>query len=757
MTPWLLRFEIDSPLARGQHHAKSAVCNCDRIKALPTHSDPTTSTCTLKLLLAVVCPSRQVWNENPGSDVIIGKATVTKRHVRALVLLQGQCARIRVPLSRQRAGERVETRGFFVARVRLIRDADVPRSIAAAAGPTKLLGGKRRHNNSRKGRHTDNETIAPREAAPGFLVISGLTAYDLPPTEGLKFGGSQDPYVKITLGPTAVQRSESVGREGHVCDWTSQTLHWRVDPSNKDDNVWGQGLTVEVWNDNRPHTDALIGRGFVRPETLRQLQQRPDEGGMSCRVKLSRQGKGRKATVGMVVNFEADDPAKADAPKEEHSEENKALRQPRPKHVKTVVMKDLKAKDLGDILSFGFGALDNVELYLVARAGTMERTTPGAAVAGGKTAWGDSCLELPLAEKVSDLPSLLRLELWTLNPIQDDQVGYVEADLAHLALLSHGHSDGTDDDNDTAASVFQTTLELPLCQNDTMGETYKDVRPGVLSCTVELQRKTQDYERCKGAPAGSLKRQSGCTAPPGDGMITLPIIGATEGPGVVKVTVLEITLHEEAEAPEVRLTLLPGRRFATTTPLLEFGGDVSYCDGSDTYVTGVCNQHLEIPWYNVDIDAVGAAVTLQADVFVAGVLAGQRVLGQGRVDISEAVRSRKQTEMSVDITCSERGGSPFKVGNVSISVRFVDAWDSLLHSHPSNSKESAAPPSSVACLHQPGILRVFIVDARELSGLKPQQDPYVVVERMAADPAIACQAKPFSSAVATISEGRNAR
>lgn len=636
-----------------------------------------------------------------------------------------------------------------MARIRLILDdADVPRGMADP-GPGESSAGM--SQNCIKAVDRPSTTMIPSETRSGCLVCSGLTAYDLPPTEGLNFGGSQDPYVKITLGSTA-QRSNAVAGGGEMCDWTSQSLRWRADPSHEGHHVWGKGLLVEVWNDNQARTDALIGRGFVRPETLRQLQQFPTQGGVSCRVKISRQGRGRKATVGMMIAFEPDQLGET-SKEADNSKEETELRPPQEQQT-TVLIKDISAKDLGDIMSFGFGTLDNVELYVVARAATIERATPAAAVVSGKVMWGDTCLALPVAENSSNLPSVLRLELWTLSPVQDDQVGYVEADLANISLPPCGQDEGHGADNDCTSSAFQSSLELPMCLVDSTGEKFRDARPGVLSCTVELQRKTPGSERWDAVKSSPQSDQSVNSPPIGDGTITLPVIGPTEGPGIVKVAVLDITLHEEAEAPEVRLTLLPGKRFATTNPLLEVGGGVSHHDGSETHLTGVCNQELEIPCYRMDVDAAGVAVTLQVDVIVAGVLAGQRVLGRGQVDISEAIHSREKRGISVDITSHERGGAPFVVGAVSISVRFADAWEPPSNSHLPNSERPDVPQHSVACLHCPGILRVFVVEARELSGLKPQQDPYVVVERMAADPTIACQAKPFSSAVATISEGR---
>ncbi|CAN0589349.1 unnamed protein product, partial [Ectocarpus sp. 12 AP-2014] len=103
----------------------------------------------------------------------------------------------------------------------------------------------------------------------------------------------QDPYVKVVLGPVA-ERTSSVTGGGNLCDWTGQSLRFRVDSGQTARKGWGHGLAVEVRNGNQPRRDALIGKGLIRPEKLLELQNRPEQGGLSCRVKLSRQGNGRK-------------------------------------------------------------------------------------------------------------------------------------------------------------------------------------------------------------------------------------------------------------------------------------------------------------------------------------------------------------------------------------------------------------------------------------------------------------------------------
>ncbi|CAM9425194.1 unnamed protein product [Scytosiphon promiscuus] len=693
-----------------------------------------------------VIAEASVWNENPGSDVIIGKAAVTARHVRALALLQNRCARIRLPLSRQRAGGRLEYRGVLVARVRLVLDIEVPRStLALSAGHGNVL----RNEIAAYGGGQDKKKVALSEDTPGCFVCSGITAYDLPPREGLEFGGCQTPYVRITLGSTS-ERSSSVAGGRKLYDWTHPPLRCRSDPRHLAKSMSGTGLVVEVWNDNQPRRDALMGSGLVRAEALRQVQQYPGEGGLSCRVKISRRGKGNKGTVGMVVSFEPDQPetSSISAAKMEASPQTRNFLQQRAEDPAKLLIKNIAAGDLSDILAFGYRASDKHELYVVARVGVTEQTTPGSSVASGTSTWADTILNLPHPDGTcSRAAPFLRLELWTWNPVQDDQVGFAEIELGQL----------WDSERGVGSSAVQVPLQVPLCLVDPDGDLYgDDITPPTLSCILELQRTNQDENGAGkvSSKTGAMKDNDATT--PRD-FITLPVIGPTEGPGVLKVMVLDATLYEDAEAPEVRIELLPGKRIATTRPLLEIGGDSSQIDQPETGLTGVWNQTLDMPCYGIDSDEFGGTVTLQADIVVAGVLAGQRVLGRGQVDVSAAIQTRERRTFILDISSHGRGAAPHTVGKLSVSVGFVGAWDEKSDDPSAHQQASGLPHSTNSFLNGPGLLRVFVVEARGLSGLKREQDPYVVIERKAADPTMVCQVKSFSSAVSTVVKGSHAR
>lgn len=689
--------------------------------------------------------------------MIVGTATVTKRHVRALALLEDHCARIRLPLSRQRPSGRVETRGVLVARIRLVLDTDDPRSTTTTVSPSLGYSSLGRGPRGAKGAGQEKAERVPSQATTGYFVCSGLTGYDLPRTEGLNFGGSQDPYVKITAG-SAAERSKAVAGGRSMCDWASQPLRCRVDPSLAEHHdVSSRGLVVEVWNENQSHPDALIGKGSVRPEVLKQLQQYPGDGGVSCRVKLSRQGTGRKGTVSMVLTFDPDQLGDPLSPKEtSSSQEVDAHHQQKNDASVMVAITNLIATDLSDIMAFGFGSLDKVEPYVVARAGVTERTTPTAAVVRGTSTWPDTCFTFPLVDEPTSGVSLLRLELWASNAVQDDQVGFVEIDLATLSFDQQRKTkNGVQ--NEVTESGSEIQLDCQICFIDTGDDKISDIRPGMISFTVERRPRHHGADELADISEMSQRKRNDDAQPSRVG-ITLPPIGATEGPGILKVMVLDTLLHEDVEAPEVRLTLFPGKRFATTRPLLEIGGNSPLQDDElEPSVAGAWNQELDIPCYSMNFDALGSGVTLQADVVVAGVLSGQRVLGQGRVDISNTIQTSEERTITLDIVSHDRGGAPHVVGNVEFSVRFVDAWEAFQKDLQRQSEAPSFPQPSAIPLHSPGVLRVFVVEARELSGLKREQDPYVVIERKAADSTIASQAKPFSSSVAIVGAENEAR
>lgn len=693
--------------------------------------------------------------------MIIGKATLTIRHMRALAFRDGRSAPVRLPLSRKRDSDRVETLGTLTARVRLLLDKSnstgkssfsAGRFAASSLAPQRRI----RIDNSRKGEGQGVGGTSPSEAPVGYLVCSGLTTYDLPETEGLSFGGQQNPYVQVTLG-SMTERSLSLPEGGIRSEWTKQIIRLRVDLNNSIEHAWGSGLVAGVWNDNQPRCDDLMGKGLVRPEVVREIARHPGRD-TSCRIKLSRTGRGPKGTLSMVLTFEPDQPG------EREDKERAAL--PREKsrpHTQEIdpttdliVISDIVVTNLGNTIALGFGAFDKQDPYVVARLGDAERTTPTTIIVGGTATYDDASLSMPFPKEVSDdsEPSL-RLELWNSNAAQDDQVGYATVNLASLlfALDSKIAGEGR---KASAERAMQAPLEIVLNSMDAAGYDEVDMSPGVLSCSIELKRHRDNNDEAK-ETSTACERNKG-TKTPGNG-ISLPMIGATEGPGILKVKVLEATLNQAAEAPEIRLTINPGKRFASSRPLLQVGGEPSSQDQEHAPVTRcVWNQELQIPCYAMDFDELGTSLMLHADIVVAGVLAGQRVLGRGRADITDVVNCQSDRQISIDAFSHERVGPPCTVGRVFLSARFVSAWAGIQSEPPPSSQEEPnLAQSRVSCLHCPGILRVFVVQARELSGLKKQQDPYVVVERMAVGPTIAFQSKPFCSGVATVGAGREAR
>lgn len=679
-----------------------------------------------------------------------------------MALRDGRSASVRLPVSRKHGHGRVETLGTLAARVRLLLDK-------SGSNRNSLFSGDRfgerslarqariRVENSRRGKGEATEGSPPAAVAVGYLVCSGLTVYDLPEVEGLSFGGQQNPYVQISLG-SVTERSLCLSEGGSRCEWTQQTIRLRVHLNQPLQHAWGNGLVAGVWNDSQPRCDDLIGKGLVRPETVGEITQNPGRHA-SCRIKLSRTGKGPKGTLSMVLAFEPDQPGEGED-KERAGlplEESRPYTQNNGAGMDLIVISDIVVANLGNAVVLGFGGLDKQDPYVVARLGYAERTTATTVIVGGTATFDDSSLSVPLPTRKSNSDgTTLRLELWNSNSVQDDQVGYVTVNLASLVGALDSKIAG--EDKTSAKRAVQAPLEYSLESIEAAGCDEIDMSPGVLSCSISLKRQSDNNDEATKTSTASNGKKTQGTEIPGNG-ISLPQIGATEGPGILKVKVLEATLNQAAEAPEIRLTITPGKRFASSRPLLDVGGEPLTQNQEHEPVTRcVWNQELQIPCYAMDFDELGTNLILHAEIVVAGVLAGQRVLGRGQADITDAVSCGSDRQISMDAFLHERGGRRDIVGRIFLSARFVGAWaDTTPEIAPSSQEESNLAPSRDSCLHCPGVLRVFVVQARELSGLKRQQDPYVVVERMAAGPTIAFQSKPFCSGVAAVGDGKEAR
>lgn len=718
--------------------------------------DPTG--CTTVLTIPRPYGSPKVWRENPGSNILIGTARLSVRHLRGLALLDGQTTRVRLPLSRKGGKGRAEVHGTLTAHARLILDKDGNTRTANFLGtsvetyrasPSEICTGSTGGPTA----CTVDDTPPSTAASTGVLVFSCLTAHDLPQTEGLMFGGQQDPYVKLTLGSMA-ERSVAT-RGGRLCEWADQKLKLRVNPP--DTGRIGDGLLVAVWNDNKRHPDTLIGRGLVRVEFLQETWQHPGLA-VSCRVKVTGKVGGRKGTLSMVATFVRDQTG-ADTSERFMLESSVAT------HVKTVekdavmalMIDDIVVEDLRNTVALGFGGLDTQEPYIVARMGCGERITTSTSIVRGQAKWEDSCLSIPLSETyaVGNDSAILRLELWNSNPVQDDLVGYADVDILEVIHLSTEKTNSEKSVRDT--SHRRLRVSLSTFHIGAVGKTHESMSPGILSCAISLQPRNKGDLDSAVVPITSNERQH--RGPKyQDKAICLPVIEETEGPGLLEVTVLKASLQQPAEAPEVRVTLLPGKRFASTRPLVAVGGDSQIMDdGSDGLLSCEWKEKLELPCYALppgqeDITA------LHIEVVVAGVLAGQRVLGSGQVHIDDIIRSREMQTLTIDICSGGRGRHLYSVGRVSVSLLFVDAWQGRSDQKSTGASDpTLEAPSRSSCLHSPGILRVFLVEARELSGFQHHQDSYITMERLQVDPTSPFQAKPFCSSAAMVSAGDQAR
>ena len=143
------------------------------------------------------------------------------------------------------------------------------------------------------------------EAARGlYSALHGLSAWDLPETEfGAKFAGTkQDPYLKVKMAGRSAKTWDADGA-GTECVWEGEELELLVPKYAME---WKR-VEIEVWNENAPAPDTLIGRAKVRVRDLLRNGQLDVDGSTvkGCELKkeitLSRPKKGFEGKVAMTV------------------------------------------------------------------------------------------------------------------------------------------------------------------------------------------------------------------------------------------------------------------------------------------------------------------------------------------------------------------------------------------------------------------------------------------------------------------------
>ena len=138
-----------------------------------------------------------------------------------------------------------------------------------------------------------------------ILRFNNLSALGLPETEvGSKLvGAKQDPYLKVKLAGRSAKTWECDGA-GTECEWEGDELELRV-PSYA---VRWKQAEVEVWNENAPAPDTLIGKSKVRLRDLLTPDTQTDDAKPDVSLKrtlsLARKGKGQQGFVKMAVTCE---------------------------------------------------------------------------------------------------------------------------------------------------------------------------------------------------------------------------------------------------------------------------------------------------------------------------------------------------------------------------------------------------------------------------------------------------------------------
>ena len=101
-----------------------------------------------------------------------------------------------------------------------------------------------------------------------LLTFSSLVASNLPETElgSILTGNKQDPYVRLSLGEADMCSSWKNGA-GTYCEWGEEEVVLSV----KESDLYQGHISLQVWNENQPAPDILIGKASYPVDGLLDL------------------------------------------------------------------------------------------------------------------------------------------------------------------------------------------------------------------------------------------------------------------------------------------------------------------------------------------------------------------------------------------------------------------------------------------------------------------------------------------------------
>ena len=255
-----------------------------------------------------------------------------------------------------------------------------------------------------------------------ILIFRSMSARELPETEmgARMFGAKQDPYLKLTLGTGTKAESSYKDGAGKEASWDGEELRLRVVRADLAKLDMGE-LKVEVWNENAPAPDTLIGKSSVPSEKLVQITKDYPITGQEVliRLPLSRPKKGEHGVVQMAVSCEDYiDPKEAELPALPEKLQERAD-DPICVFVTEMECIDLIETEMGARM---FGAKQDPYLKFWAFDKDHAVQSSYKDGAGKNASWGDENLALHLP--LHDLIHGLHVECWNENaPAPDTFIG----------------------------------------------------------------------------------------------------------------------------------------------------------------------------------------------------------------------------------------------------------------------------------------------------------------------------------------------
>lgn len=110
---------------------------------------------------------------------------------------------------------------------------------------------------------TSHEEVISKSRQRVELKFYNISAENLPQTEywGTSFGNKQDPYFVARFGSQFATSSIKNGA-GLACEWSNEVVELCFAHEEEKDSTMKE-LILEIWNDNKPAKDVLIGRALL--------------------------------------------------------------------------------------------------------------------------------------------------------------------------------------------------------------------------------------------------------------------------------------------------------------------------------------------------------------------------------------------------------------------------------------------------------------------------------------------------------------